>query len=363
MQAFFPPAPPRCVVPERRRSGFLLQQLPCPFSRRDGRASGHESGQLGYSTLFAESLDGCRGAAVPDVLRDMVVGGGVRRDLREVGDAQHLEALGQRAEHPAHAVGDGAADAGVHLVEYQRLPGAIGRRERLEPQHHPRQLAARRRFRQRAGLLAGIRGEVELDLVDTARAPALGGQRRVRETGLHASMRHRQALEHPGQLFAQRSRRALPLLGQSLRHLQKRAAGVGRGGCQPFHLVGVSAQGVELLPDSEPPVQHVLQLRAVLLLQAFQQRQPGLGLGEPRRGRVDAGRIRSQREREVLELRADGVPAREVLGERRIDVRQLLQSPPHATELREHRSILLVQLAVRVSAQREQPLGVGEAGP
>ena len=48
----------------------------------------------------------------------------VRRDLRQVRDAQHLEPLGQPLQPAADDVGHRAADAGVHLVEDQRLARA-----------------------------------------------------------------------------------------------------------------------------------------------------------------------------------------------------------------------------------------------
>ena len=42
---------------------------------------------------------------------------GEGRDLRQVRDAQHLVAAGERAELASHHLGHRAADAGVDLVE------------------------------------------------------------------------------------------------------------------------------------------------------------------------------------------------------------------------------------------------------
>ena len=54
------------------------------------------------------------------------MGRAVCGDLREVRDAQHLEPLAQQPETAADDVRDGAADAGVDLVEDQRLAGLVG---------------------------------------------------------------------------------------------------------------------------------------------------------------------------------------------------------------------------------------------
>ena len=45
---------------------------------------------------------------------------GVRGDLREVGDAQHLMMFRQPLESAADRLGDRAADAGVGFIEEQR---------------------------------------------------------------------------------------------------------------------------------------------------------------------------------------------------------------------------------------------------
>ena len=82
-------------------------------------------------------------AALSDRLRDLEVGRAVRGDLRQVGDAQHLEPLRQPLQPAADHVGDCPADAGVDLVEDQGLAGRVGRGQRLERQHDARQLAAR----------------------------------------------------------------------------------------------------------------------------------------------------------------------------------------------------------------------------
>ena len=67
-----------------------------------------------------------------DPLLDQEVRVGVRGDLRQVRDAEHLERRPERAQLPADDVGDAAADAGVDLVEDQpgrrRARRPVGRR-------------------------------------------------------------------------------------------------------------------------------------------------------------------------------------------------------------------------------------------
>src|SRR5688500_18808204 len=56
-----------------------------------------------------------------DRLLQMVVRRRARSDLREMGDADHLEPLAELLELLTHHLGDLAADPGIHFVEDQRL--------------------------------------------------------------------------------------------------------------------------------------------------------------------------------------------------------------------------------------------------
>ena len=72
-------------------------------------------------------------AAAVDALLDLEVRVGVRGNLRQVRDAEHLERRAERPQLPADDVGDAPADAGVDLVEDQaRAPtrSAADRRRR-----------------------------------------------------------------------------------------------------------------------------------------------------------------------------------------------------------------------------------------
>ena len=63
-----------------------------------------------------------------DALVDLKVRVGVRRDLRQVRDAQHLKRRAERLELAADDVGDPAADAGVDFVEDQAGRASAGGR-------------------------------------------------------------------------------------------------------------------------------------------------------------------------------------------------------------------------------------------
>ena len=62
-----------------------------------------------------------------DGLADLPVVRAAGRDLRRVGDDEHLRRLAQRLQPAADGVGGGAADAAVDLVEDQRQARACGR--------------------------------------------------------------------------------------------------------------------------------------------------------------------------------------------------------------------------------------------
>ena len=76
------------------------------------------------------------------VLADDKVGAGVRRHLRQVGDAKDLVAPGDRRHPLPDDAADLSADVGVHLVEDKDRDGVEVGQDRLQGEHHPGQLAA-----------------------------------------------------------------------------------------------------------------------------------------------------------------------------------------------------------------------------
>src|SRR5215218_5562208 len=69
----------------------------------------------------AERTDARHGPAVPEGLCNPVVRCAAGGDLRQMRDAEHLEMGAELAQPRADDVGDRPADAGVDLVEDQRL--------------------------------------------------------------------------------------------------------------------------------------------------------------------------------------------------------------------------------------------------
>ncbi len=67
----------------------------------------------------------------------------LRRDLRQVRDAQYLRAAAERGQLAADDFGHGAADARIDLVENHRMTGLAldTGRGHLHRQREPRQLA------------------------------------------------------------------------------------------------------------------------------------------------------------------------------------------------------------------------------
>ena len=54
---------------------------------------------------------------------------GARRDLRRMGDGDHLQPLGEAGEPRPDGIGDRTADAGIDLIEDQRRRRSPWRRE------------------------------------------------------------------------------------------------------------------------------------------------------------------------------------------------------------------------------------------
>ena len=99
----------------------------------------------------------------------MMIGEG--RDLRQVGDAQHLVGRRQLLEPPPHAFRRAAPHPRIHLVEDQSADhaGLRPRETRLQRQRETRNLAARRHFFERLRLLAQIRRYQEIHPVRARR--------------------------------------------------------------------------------------------------------------------------------------------------------------------------------------------------
>ena len=80
----------------------------------------------------------------------------LRGDLREVGDAEHLMALGNARHFLANHAADLAANVGIHLVEHQHRHVVEVGQHRLEREHDARKFAAGGDTVERQGRLADV---------------------------------------------------------------------------------------------------------------------------------------------------------------------------------------------------------------
>ena len=117
-----------------------------------------------------------------------------RGNLRQVRDAQDLEHRTKCLELAPDYVGDSPSDTGVHLVEYEaRGPNAMqpgprkarlalkphAKSQRLDREHDPRELAARRDACERPQILAWVGRDEELCRVDPIPCPRGLRDRRI----------------------------------------------------------------------------------------------------------------------------------------------------------------------------------------
>ena len=155
---------------------------------------------------------GARGAAVGE-LRDPQVMMRLTRDLRQMRHAEYLSTPAEGAELPAHDLGDRAADAGVHLVEYHAAR-RLRRARYLHRERQPRELASRGDLGERPGRLSRVGGDAELDAVD----PVLGriGVAVLGDVGFEAPARHAERLHARGDVAGELARGAHASCGELL---------------------------------------------------------------------------------------------------------------------------------------------------
>ena len=207
-------------------------------------------------------------------LGDQVVGLRARRDLRRMGDRQHLHALGKPRQPLADGVRHRAADAGVDLVEDQRRRrAAIGERH-LQRQQEARQLAAGRDLHQRAGRVPGL-VRTQNSTWSMPSSVRLSGFARQLDDELGPLELQRRQLGHDRP--RQRDRRRIARLGQPRRLA---VVEVARAGGLLFQRVQPLLAGIEI---GKVGSMRIAQLRQVvdrhgkLARRGAQRKQPLLG--------------------------------------------------------------------------------------
>ena len=84
-----------------------------------------------------------------------------RRQLWQMGDAQHLLTPADLSQFLRHLLGRPSTDAGVHFIKYQRADGLLLRQHVLQRQHDAGQLAAGGDSGNRPQILTHIGGHKE----------------------------------------------------------------------------------------------------------------------------------------------------------------------------------------------------------
>ncbi len=140
---------------------------------------GQHARQFGDTVVVVEAAHaaGFVAATAVDDQVDVGVGG----DLRQVGDDDDLMGAGQPGQPPPDLHRGATAHPGVDLIEDHRGALGRGRKDDLQRQHDPGQLTAGRALAQRQYVGPAVRGEPELDSVDTVVAGVDRHTRRQRE--------------------------------------------------------------------------------------------------------------------------------------------------------------------------------------
>ncbi len=154
----------------------------------------------------------------------------------------------------------------------------------------------------------------------------------------------------------------MPRLRQRPRRPAVLGAGCGERRVQLRRALGRVLDVVQIAPQPLGGRKHVVERRPVFLLQTFEGRQAVLHLLKARGGRIDVSGVGAKKEREILELRLDRLPAVQVCGESSIERCEIADSPPHDAERRERGVVSVVQRRVRLIAEPLQLVRIDEHG-
>ncbi len=160
--------------------------------RRDRHAAEHAR-QFVAASVDIQCLDlRARGRAVA-VLAHAQVCVSLRRDLRQMGHAQHLTHTAERAQFLSDDLRDRAADAAVDLVEHHAADIVQTQHADLEGQADARQFTAGGDASQRARRLSGIGADQEFAALAALRIDRIGRarfQRHLQLSAGHAERAH-----------------------------------------------------------------------------------------------------------------------------------------------------------------------------
>src|SRR5205814_4406100 len=100
--------------------------------------------------------------------------------------------------------------------------------------------------------------------------------------------------------------------------------------------------------------------RAVLLLQALEQREPILDLLQPFRRRLDRRTVLPEKRRELLELGFNAVAFAEKRLEPPIERGEVRHATPDATQTGQHGAVALIERGITLFAETLHALGAGQ---
>ena len=188
-----------------------------------GGVSGEEASNLGNAVGALDADEARLGDVGRIVAAHHVVDGALHGHLGQMRDHDHLMGARQVREHLREGAGRGAANAGVDLVEHERVDGVRLTEDHLGSEHDTRELAATGDTAQRTRRHAGTAAVQQLASGWALDGPALTCERLAvpHELGAaHLETRH--LLAH---LAAKTRRRGVPAFGQCPRGLSKLGLG------------------------------------------------------------------------------------------------------------------------------------------
>ncbi len=236
-------------------------------------------------------------------------------DLRQMGDDDDLGRASKSCEPPADLDRGPPPDSSVHLVEHERGDGAGAREDDLEGQHDPGELTSGRSLVEGPWPARGVRGEQELDLVDSRgpeRNPAIGHLQcrrvlrcRLLLPHLHAEprVRHRQRAEFDGHSLAECGGRSLTQPGEFQSPVSQSHPQLAATLLQLLEPTVVIADGPEALARIRSPREDLIDRRPVSPPQRSERTAPGLDHIESTRIRIHRGTVGGEIVRGVRQQR------------------------------------------------------------
>jgi hypothetical protein len=215
----------------------------------------------------------------------------------QVGDREHLMVIGHAAQGLTDHQPDPSADPGVHLVEDQRGHTVEPGEDRLQREHHARQLAAGGDTRQGTRIVPDVERHLELDVLRAVRTRLVARRERHAE----ASVGHAEVREHLFDRAGQALGRRLPHRGERGGRLDEPLPRMGLARVERLQVDAGRIDEIELLARLPAGLDHLGQPGPVLLAQPEDQIPAALHLGEAVGIELHGALVLDQLARQLLE--------------------------------------------------------------